>query len=395
MGRKGDGVIIREKSIRLAFSYEGKPVFRTITLNGKSLPPTSANVKYAHRLAQEIRDKIRLGTFSMAEYFPDSGDVAGEITVSAQLDKWLKTQRIEESTKAGYLSAIRFWKEASIDDDGTPLGPRNLRATRKSDVMAAIASRPDLTGKTVNNYLDILRAAFQLAVDDKVLTENPAADIKRLKHQKEPPDPFEPADRDRIIDCTRSRHPEQVWNFVEFWFWAGLRTSELFGLTWQQVDFSKGTVRINRANVRGQTKERTKNNVIRDVKLNSVSLAAITRQKAHTFLADAAVFNDPRYGTPWADERAFRRSFWTPTLKRLGIRYRRPYNMRHTYATVMLMAGMNHSFCARQLGHSVAVFQTTYTKWIDGIQDDQEMARLEGAMGNSCHSLATTSAQDS
>ena len=93
------------------------------------------------------------------------------------------------------------------------------------------------------------------------------------------------------------------------------------------------------------------------------------------------VFQDPRYGTPWADERAFRRSYWTPILKRLGIRYRRPYNMRHTCATTMLMAGMNHSFCAGQLGHSVDIFQRTYSKWIDGEQNDREMDRWEAALG--------------
>lgn len=47
------------------------------------------------------------------------------------------------------------------------------------------------------------------------------------------------------------------------------------------------------------------------------------------------------------------------------IRYRRPYNMTHCYATAMLMAGMTPAFCAKQLGHSVEMFLTTYSKWID------------------------------
>lgn len=67
----------------------------------------------------------------------------------------------------------------------------------------------------------------------------------------------------------------------------------------------------------------------------------------------------------------------------MGIRYRRPYNMRHTYATAMLMAGMTPAFCAKQLGHSVEVFLNTYSKWMDGAQDDREMARLEAALDSS------------
>lgn len=79
----------------------------------------------------------------------------------------------------------------------------------------------------------------------------------------------------------------------------------------------------------------------------------------------------------WVDERAFRRSFWTPTLQRMGIRYRRPNNMRHTYATAVLMAGMNHSWCAKQMGHSIEMFQRTYAKWLDDEQNNCEMEKLE------------------
>lgn len=41
------------------------------------------------------------------------------------------------------------------------------------------------------------------------------------------------------------------------------------------------------------------------------------------------------------------------------------------------MTGMMPTFCARQLGHSVEAFLHTYSKWLDGQQDDLEMNRLE------------------
>jgi integrase len=67
-------------------------------------------------------------------------------------------------------------------------------------------------------------------------------------------------------------------------------------------------------------------------------------------------------------------------LKRLGICYRWPYNMPHSYATAMLMAGMTPAFCAKQLGHSVEVFSRTYAKWLDRGQNDMEMARRETSL---------------
>lgn len=70
---------------------------------------------------------------------------------------------------------------------------------------------------------------------------------------------------------------------------------------------------------------------------------------------------------------------WSLPRGKLPISLKHPLR-RHTYATQMLMAGMNHAFCAKQLGHSVEMFQRTYSKWIDGQQDDAEMGRLEAAL---------------
>ncbi|NNM65472.1 MAG: DUF3596 domain-containing protein [Burkholderiales bacterium] len=368
MGGKGNGVEIRSNSIRLFFIFEGQRRRETLMLGGKPMPPSPANVKYAHRLAAEIRQRIKHGTFSLVEYFPASGQGAG-LTVKGQLETWLEAQRVEYSTLAGYKSAAAFWEAA--------VGSKALRGLVKSDVQAALAKRPDLSGKTINNYVSVLRQALDLAVADNLIQDNPAGDIPRAKHQKEPPDPFSADESAAIIGRLRQSHPGQVANMVEFWMWTGLRTSEIFALKWTNVDLRSGTALISEAVVRGEHKDSTKTNVARTVRLNSMAKAALQRQRAFTQAAGAEVFEDPRYGTPWIDERAFRRSYWTPTLKLLGIRYRRPYNMRHSYATAMLMAGMTPAFCARQLGHSVEMFLRTYAKWIDGQRDDSEMARLE------------------
>ena len=368
MGGKGNGVEVRAASIRLFFIFDGERRRETLMLGGKPMPPSTANVKYAHRLALEIRDRIKHGSFSMAEYFPASGQGAG-LTIKSQLDTWLEAQRVEHSTRAGYSSAVAFWAGA--------VGDKALRGLVKSDILKVLAARPDMSGKTINNYVSVLRQALELAISDNLLTENPAADVPRAKYQKEPPDPFSADEGAAIIGRLRQSHPGQVANMVEFWMWTGLRTSEIFALKWANVDLRSGTVLISEAVVRGEHKDSTKTNVARTVRLNSMAKAALQRQRALTQAAGAEVFQDPRYGTPWIDERAFRRSYWTPTLKLLGIRYRRPYNMRHSYATAMLMAGMTPAFCARQLGHSVEMFLRTYAKWIDGQRDDSEMARLE------------------
>lgn len=369
MGRRGSGVEIRERSIRLSFVLDGAPQRHTLMLNGAPIPPTPANIRYANRLASEIRDRIRHGTFSLVEYFPASGVGAGQMTVSAQLDVWLAAQRIEPSTRAGYQSAIRFWA-------GT-IGDKPLRGLKHSDILTALATRPDLSGKTVNNRVSVLREALQLAVLDKLLTENPAGHIPSATWQRLPVDPFT-ADEAEAILAALALQP-QVLNYTAFKFFTGVRTGESFGLRWPNVDLPAGHAVISESIVGGVEKG-TKTNVARTVLLNSRARAALVAQKTHTYLAGKHVFLDPRDGLPWT-ERKFR-DYWVGMLKRLGIRHRKAYNTRHTYATAMLMAGMTPAFCAGQMGHSVQVFLDVYSKWLPGAGDAAEMAKLEARLAN-------------
>lgn len=372
MGRTGSGIEVRERSIRLSFTFEGKQERRTLSLNGKPLAPTPANVRHAERLAAEIKDKIRLGVFTLSEYFPEDGD-AGAATVATQLSRWIKTQRLETSTLAGYSSAVKFWTAL--------IGSKPLKALVHGDILTALATRPDLSGKTVNNYVSVLREALELAVLDKALTSNPSAAVPRAKHQKPPPDPFTQDEADAICAYMQRKYPAEIWNYTEFKFFTGLRTGESFGIRWPNVDLPSKYILVSESIVRGEEKDTTKTHVARQVALNSRALEALQRQAKHTRMAGEHVFLDPRYGTPWLEERAYRRSYWTPALKALGIRYRQPYNTRHTYATRMLMAGMTPAFCAKQLGHSVEIFLRDYSKWLDDGHADLEMARMEASLG--------------
>lgn len=378
MGRTGSGLEIRGDAIRLSFYFEGKRFRKTLTVGDQPMKPTQANLKHANRLAEEIKAKIKAGTFIMAEYFPDDGE-AGPTTLTRQLEKWLGAQRVEKSTKAGYEAAANFWKQASYHetDMSLPMGPLPVRALKPSHILTALARRPELSGKTINNYVSVLRGTLHLAAKDRILQDNPAEEIPSAKWQKEPPDPFTSDERDKIIAEAQRRHPGQIANMVRFWMWTGLRTSELIGLRWLNVDLAKGQVVIKEAKVRRERKD-TKTMVVRTVHLNSQALAAIRGQKEHTYVKGEEVFQDPRDEPgPWETEASFRKVYWTRLLKGLGIRYRRPYQCRHTYATAMLMAGMTPAFCAKQLGHDVKVFLDTYAKWMDGDANDRELAKLE------------------
>lgn len=370
MGRKGSGVSLYETGIRIRLSVNGTEVNEVLRINGRVAAPTKANQKYAVRLADEIRRKITEGTFRRSDYFaPDGTTGRTAATVSDALDTWLKTQfGCTSSTLRGYRSAIEaFWKPA--------LGDKPLRALTKSDILTALSEQPEWSGKTRNNKMSVLTPALQLAADDGLIDINPAASIKAFSHQQPPVDPFTAEERDIILGYFARRGPEVVHNYLQFMFWTGLRTSEGLGLHWPQVGLATKTVLVREGLVEGTQTDRTKTGAAREVDLNPLALAALEQQAKWSRVRGTVVFTHPLTGDGWGREQQIW-GIWVPALKRLGVRYRRPYNMRHTYATVMIMAGLKPSYVADQLGHSVQVLFGRYAKWLRGEDNAREQAKL-------------------
>lgn len=118
MGRKGTGVEIRGKAIRIQFSLNGEVVRRTLRREGMTVPPSAENLSEATRLAAEIRSRIADGTFCHSEYFPATSNDGRPLTVGEHLDAWLAVQRIEPSTAAAYASAVRLQEVRSLRRQG-------------------------------------------------------------------------------------------------------------------------------------------------------------------------------------------------------------------------------------------------------------------------------------
>ena len=77
------------------------------------------------------------------------------------------------------------------------------------------------------------------------------------------------------------------------------------------------------------------------------------------------MFLNPRTGERWEGDQPIRSSAWAPALKIAKIRYRRPYQTRHTYASMMLTAGESPIWLAAQMGHSdTTMIFRNYGRWI-------------------------------
>lgn len=384
----GNGIEIRLRSLRIVFMWQGKQRREKL-----DLAPTPANIKYAERLAAEIKQKISVNTFDYAKYFPKSKEAetsAGNaVTLAKMCEKYLATKgRLAAATLSQYTNALEFWK--------LKLGANKaIDEISHSTVAGVVGSHPWPSAKLCNNYLIPLRGVFALAGRDIKHLDNPLAGIENTKHQKAAPDPLSMDEMEKIIEDLFKHYDHRVGHYFALLFFTGMRPEEIIALQWDDIDWNHGTVRVQRAKTfKGQFKE-LKTSEVRDVDLVGRAMDSLQKMKAFTYMKSPEIFENPVTLKPWHDDRSQRDHYWKPSLKRLGIRMRRAYQTRHTYATNALMAGANPAYIAQQLGHANAkMLFTVYAKWIYTADRGREKAKMERVLqGNLTHKKPTTSGE--
>lgn len=367
MARKGTGVEIRDRSIRVGFSHQGRWTRETL-----KLAPTPANVRYAEKLVARVNAEIAAGTFDYGATFPDSKKApktASNQTFGEACDAWFKTKgRLAKKTQTQYRNALEVWKGLLGAD--TPLS--KLAHGRLAGL---VGSHPWASAKLLNNYLICLRGVMTLACRELKI-DNPMDGIENSRTQAKGPDPLTGKERDAVVGYMAVHFHPYVWRYFAFAFATGARPEEIIALRWGDVDMDRKMVRIERARSAGMDGP-LKTYEARDVELTATAIKALIGMMER---GPDHVFINPVTNKPWHDERSQRDHYWKPTLKALGIRERRAYCTRHTYAATALMAGVNPAYIARQMGHKNArMLFHVYAKWIDGADGGRERDRLSQA----------------
>ena len=375
MGRNGSGVReASETSYEITFTYRGERCRERIKLK-----PSPTNRRRVEHHLGAIVTAIENGTFDYATTFPNSKRLflyickpANILTIESYLDDWLegKEKQLKNSTHKGYTKIVNNiiipqFKGKALSD------------IKRPDIRKWLAEM-SCSNKNLTNIQSVLRAALQDAVNDDILEANPMYGWT-YKNNEAPRkiddvDPFTAQEQKLIL----AELDGQNKNMMQFFFWTGLRTSELVALNWDDINWLNNTVSINKAITQGSDKIEVPktSSSIREVKLLKPALDALERQKQFTAFKNVEIFQNPRTGERWTGDQAIRKTVWRPALKRANIKYRRPYQTRHTYASMMLTAGESVSWLAQQMGHrDWAMLKKTYAKFIkDALPDAGEKA---------------------
>lgn len=349
------GVTIRKHSngetINITFTYRGVKCREPLS----NLEVNNKNLKYAERTLGEIHNKIERGTFVYAEYFPRSarlkifGNSATGKTVKMYLDEYLEiceTRNLSPSTIVGYKKCRRALASLHIFP-ASELTPAALKTWIQSQ---------KTTLKTIRNHLSFLRSSLDEAITDGVLQINPVSLVTASRYQSKKTenlsdyvvDPLTPAEVNALLTSAGNKQWENLFRFA---IETGLRSSELCSLRWRDIDFIQKTAHVQSASVAGITKGTKTKAGTRKVELTDEAMYALASQKTFTFMKDATVFEDPKTEKAWASADAIRKKAWVPTLRKAGIRYRNPYQTRHTFATRLISRGINLFWLAGQMGH--------------------------------------------
>ena len=364
MGRGGRGVrAVSDSSIEITFMYRGVRCRERITLK-----PSPTNLKKAEQHKAAIEHAISIGTFVYAVTFPNSPRAqqfepeSCRETLNGFLTRWLagKKKHVSSSTFDGYRKIVELRLIPQFGDV--------MLVDLKRKVIKDWLDTLLVGNKTLSNIQSCLRSALTDAVDEELIELNPLAgwtySKKSLPTTEDDVDPFSPEEQQAI----QSAMSGQARNLVQFAIWTGLRTSELVALDWGDIDWLREEAMVSKAMTQASkgVAEIPKTSAgRRSVKLLRPALEALKAQKAHTFLADAEVFQNPRTLERWAGDGPIRKTMWVPAMKKAGVRYRRPYQTRHTYASMMLSAGEHPMWVAKQMGHKDwTMIARVYGRWM-------------------------------
>lgn len=232
--------------------------------------------------------------------------------------------KYSEVNKRSYKTDVGFIKNLRSHFGGKRLSEITAKMIEEYKIGRSHQVKP----ATVNRELACLKHMFTMAIKWHKATTNPVKEVRLLR---------EPAGRLRVLSREEEENlltasASHLKPIIITGLNTGMRRGEVLNLAWEDVSFEQGFLTIND----------TKNGEMRQVPMSQ----RLTRTLRSVKKAGSYVFcrkDGTRYGNI---VKAFRAA-----VKRSGIRYCRFHDLRHTFATRLVMAGVDLVTVKELLGH--------------------------------------------
>ncbi|MEZ5124928.1 MAG: tyrosine-type recombinase/integrase [Thermoleophilia bacterium] len=323
-------------------------------------------------LHDELRDRER------GDYVPPV-----DLTVRAYLeDRWLPALGAEDlppSTVDSYTLHV----ERIVPHLGDiPLQRLNRNdVTRMASQLAEDVSKSKgrpLAAETRRGVLVALHRALNDAVEAGLLRTNPATGVKRPKVRRPEMHTWSKLELLTFLRATNDDRLGPLWHLLAL---TGLRRGEALGLKWPDVDLEGGRLSIQRQRVLSgyevQERAQTKSRKGRPVSIDAGTIAML-RLQSQRQLADADDWGDAwqatghvftrENGEPWHPDRV--KKLFEQAVKKIDVPRIRMHDLRHTWATLALRAGVNPKVVQERLGHAnISITMDTYSHVLPDLQE--------------------------
>jgi integrase len=347
------------------------------TKDEKSASPTLAEF-YERFEKTYLQTAVRQGTRdayenSFAHILPELGSIPMN-----EID----ADRIE--TFVAHLVAKRFTHRKKVRHYPDP-------EKKRKPFFTWIEEERPLSKSTLHIILSELCKMFSYAVEKKVIATNPA--LRTGKHYskvtKDVREDIEVLNAEEVAVFLNSvrQHSSEFYPLFLCALHTGMRSGELAGLRWDDIDFH-GKFFLLRRQITKRRVEKTKTNKKRRVDMSddlAAELSALKKRRQAEYLAmgkneiPESVFmsrgrllkGGKRGVAKPIDMKNVKDRHFAKCLSKAGLRQIRFHDLRHTYATLLLMQGVTPVYVKEQLGHSsIKVTVDTYGHWIPSSNRD-------------------------
>jgi integrase len=341
---------------------------------------------------QELLNGVRGGTFIEPS----------KVTVTMWLREWLKLSVKPTARPSTYISYSGIVENHIAK---SALADLPLQKLRPSHVEAYYASLGQSRSSAANHHA-VIHRALKKAVKERLIPTNPAAEVDHAPRRTRGRDEdarvncWNAEEARKFIATAKKAGPQQAALFA-FALDTGMRKGELCGLRWADVDLDAGKVRVIQQLWKPgpqPTFGPPKNGKPRTVTLMTETIALLRDHKKHQAtlkMRNRVSYKD--FGLVFAKEfgdctnrldmlglplqaNHFGARLFAPLVKDAGVRAITPHGMRHTCATLLLLAGEPVHVVADRLGHSdVSITWQTYAHALPDAQR-ASAAKLSGVL---------------
>lgn len=335
------GLFKRNKIWWMRFNYHGKQERRSTGTSNKAL---------AEAILGKLKAKIIEGRFfdTLEEK---------ERTFIEMMERYLE-ERVVKRTDGGpcrsYIKTIISFFGQRVLADITPGLIVQYKTKRSAD---------GISPSTINNELKVMKHAFGIAIKEwEWCRENPVSRVSMEKESR---------GRDRWLTDEEEASlletsPPWVREIVIFALNTGMRRGEILSLTWEGVDFFRSVV----------TLFHSKNGELRTIPINQTVQDLLREKMRVRALKNNLVFNNQTYmGIKGSDlNYAFR-----SVIRRAKIVDFHFHDLRHTFATRLVQAGVDLYKVSRLLGHrSITMTQRYAHHYPESLRDGVKLLDQRG-----------------